>query len=182
MKDLSMHILDIAQNSIRAKASEITIGIDEKPESDEYIITIEDNGHGMDANELAKAIDPFYTSRTTRKVGLGLSLLKQNAENSGGHFSISSEKNKGTKLISVFGFSNIDRPVLGDIVGSLMILFSSSDEINFVYSHKTSSGEFTVNTSEITEMLDGVPIRNLEIRNFLIDYLSTNLKQIQISE
>lgn len=182
MKDLSMHILDIAQNSIRAKASEIIIGIDEKPETDEYIIAIEDNGCGMDDSELAKAIDPFYTSRTTRKVGLGLSLLKQNAENTGGRFSISSEKNIGTKLVAIFGFNNIDRPVLGDIVGSLMILFSSSEEINFVYTHKTSSGEFSVKTSEINEMLDGVPIHNREIRNFLIDYLSTNLKQIQISE
>ena len=182
MKDLSMHVLDIAQNSIRAKASEITIAIEENPQSDKYIITIEDNGCGMDANELSKAIDPFYTSRTTRKVGLGLSLFKQNAENSGGSFSISSQKNKGTKLTAVFGFSNIDRPVLGDITGTLLILFSSDDEINFTYSHKTDKGEFMVKTSEIKEMLDGVPINNPEIRSFLIDYLSTNLKQIQISE
>lgn len=182
MKDLSMHILDIAQNSIRANASEIFIGIEEKTETDEYIIKINDNGCGMDASELAKAIDPFYTSRTTRKVGLGLSLLKQNAENTGGSFSISSEKNRGTQLTAIFGFNNIDRPILGDIVGVLMILFSSSEKINFVYSHKTQIEEFSVNTSEINELLDGVPIRNTEIRNFLIDYLSANLKQIQISE
>ncbi|MDX9880887.1 MAG: sensor histidine kinase [Prolixibacteraceae bacterium] len=182
MKDLSMHILDIAQNSIRAKASQICIEIEEKPDADQFIIRIDDDGCGMDAEELAKAIDPFYTSRTTRKVGLGLSLLKQNTENTGGSFSIHSEKNKGTQLTAAFSFSHIDRPVLGDIVGTLMILFSSSGEINFEYRHKTPSGEFSVNTSEINEMLDGIPIRTPEVRKFLTDYLSANLEQVQISE
>ena len=182
MKDLSMHILDIVQNSIRAKASNILISIEEKPDADQFIIKIDDNGCGMGPEELSRAIDPFYTSRTTRKVGLGLSLLKQNAESAGGGFSIQSEKNKGTQLTAIFGFSHIDRPVLGDIVGTLMILFGTSDEINFIYRHQTPWGTFSVNTLEIKDMLDGVPIQTPEIRRFLSDYLSTNLKQIQISE
>ena len=99
MKDLSMHILDIAQNSIRAKASHIRIEIEEKPGAGQFIIKIDDNGCGMDREQLALAVDPFYTSRSTRKVGLGLSLLKQNAENTGGSFSIHSEKNKGHNLL-----------------------------------------------------------------------------------
>jgi hypothetical protein len=182
MKDLSMHILDIVQNSIRAKALNILIGIEEKPETDQFIIKIDDDGCGMGPEELSKAIDPFYTSRTTRKVGLGLPLLKQNAENPGGRFTIQSGINKGTRLTAVFGFTHIDRPVLGDIVGTLMILFGASENINFVFSYRTPHGTFSVNTSEIMEMLDGVPIHTPEIREFLTGYLSTNLKQIQISE
>ncbi len=182
MKDLSMHILDIAQNSIRAKASQICIEIEEIPDDDQFIIKIDDNGCGMNREQLARAVDPFYTSRSTRKVGLGLPLLKQNAETTGGSFSIHSEKNKGTQLAAIFGFSHIDRPILGDIVGTLMILFSASAEINFVYRHKTPFGEFSVKTSEINEMLEGVPIHTPEVRKFLTDYVSSNLKQIQISE
>jgi len=177
-----MHILDIARNSVRAGATEIFIGIEEKPGTNEYIIRIDDNGCGMDAGELAKATDPFYTSRTTRKVGLGLPLLKQNAESTGGRFTISSEKNKGTKVTAVFGFNHVDRPILGDITGTLMILFLSSEKINFIYRHETPLGRFNVTTSEIKKILDGVPMYDPKIRNFLTDYLSMNLKQIQISE
>ena len=182
MKDLSMHILDIAQNSIRAKATEILIEVEEKPGDGQLVIRVNDNGCGMDAETLSRAIDPFYTTRTTRKVGLGLSLLKQNAENAGGSFSIRSEKGKGTQLTAMFGFSHIDRPALGDIVGTLMILFSASGEIDFSYRHATPMGEFSVKTSEIKKMLDGLPMETPEVRNFLIDYLSGNLEQIQISE
>lgn len=177
-----MHILDIAQNSIRAKASLIEISIEEQPDVDVYQIQINDNGCGMSPEILEKAIEPFYTSRKTRKVGLGLSLLKQNAELAGGQFHIASEVGKGTRLTVSFQFSHFDRPVLGDIVGVLLILFSDSEHINFVYSHKTSCGIFTVQTDEIQQMLDGVPISSPEVREFLTDYLSGNLKQIQISE
>lgn len=182
MKDLSMHILDIVQNSIRAKARNISIMVHEKPEDDQYIITIEDDGYGMDKEELAKAIEPFYTSRTTRKVGLGLSLLKQNTEATNGSFKICSEKNKGTWLTATFGFKHFDRPILGDITGTMLILFTSSEEINFKYTHITPKGEFTINTSEVKRILDGIPITTPEIRDFLKDYLSEYLKLVQISE
>lgn len=182
MKDLSMHILDIVQNSVRAKASNIFIEITEKPETDKYIISIEDNGCGMNKTEMQQACDPFYTSRTTRKVGLGLSLLKQNAENTNGSFHISSEKNKGTKLKAVFRYSHIDRPILGDITYTLVNLFISTEEINFTYTHKTTNGKFEIKTSEIKKMLDGVPMRTPNVRHFLTEYLSSNLKEIQISE
>ncbi len=182
MKELSMHILDIAQNSIRAKASLIEISIEEQPDNDLYIISIKDNGRGMSPEVLEKAIDPFFTSRTTRKVGLGLSLLKQNAELTGGSFTITSEEGKGTSLVAIFHYSHFDRPILGDIVGTLLILFAESERINFVYSHRAKEGEFIVRTEEILQELDGVPISSPEVRAFLIDYLSDNLKQIQISE
>lgn len=177
-----MHILDICQNSIRANAKDIWIDIEENPNTDQYLIRITDNGCGMSKEKLEQATDPFYTSRTTRKVGLGLPLLKQNTENAGGSFSIQSETGQGTRIEATFGFHHIDRPVLGDITGSLLVLFTSSEEISFHYSHTTPEGNFTVHSSEIREMLGEVPISHPDVRSFLTNYLSDNLNQIQISE
>ena len=182
MKDLSLHILDIVQNSIRAKASTIGIEITERPENDQLIITITDKGCGMNKEQLSRAIDPFYTSRTTRKVGLGLSLLKQNAEMTGGSFHIESEEQKGTKVTAVFGLKHIDRPVMGDLTGTLLILLCAPDTPDYVFKHQTPSGEFELNSMDIKQTLDGVPITHPDIRNFLKEMIQENLEQIQISE
>ncbi|MFY9153011.1 MAG: ATP-binding protein [Prolixibacteraceae bacterium] len=182
MKDLSLHILDIVQNSIRAKARLIRIEIIEKPVSDQLIITITDDGSGMNDEQLKRAADPFYTSRKTRKVGLGLSLLRQNAESTGGTFEIESALGKGTKVIATFGLSHLDRPVLGDLTGTLLILISSPGESDFVFRHQTPSGEFALDTREIKLTLDGVQLSHPEIRVFLKELVQENLEQIQISE
>lgn len=182
MKDLSLHILDIVQNSIRAKARLIRIEIIEKPDSDQMIIAISDDGLGMNDEQLKLATDPFYTSRTTRKVGLGLSLFRQNAESTGGTFEIESALGKGTKVTSVFGLSHLDRPVMGDLTGTLLILISSPGDSDYVFRHQTTSGEFTLDTREIKQTLGSTPITHPEIRNFLKEMIQENLEQIQISE
>ena len=182
MKDLSLHILDIVQNSIRAKATLIGIEIAEQPDENQLIITITDDGTGMSPEQLQQAIDPFFTSRTTRKVGLGLSLFKQNAEMTGGNFKIESELGKGTKVTAIFGLNHLDRPIMGDLVGTLLILICSSEEINYVFKHQTPSGVFKLDTREVRQMLENVPISNPEVRLFLKELLQENLEQIQISE
>ena len=182
MKDLSLHILDIVQNSIRAKAKLVEISIAELPEKDQLVISIIDDGVGMNAEQLQRAIDPFYTSRTTRKVGLGLSLLKQNAEQAGGAFCIESAPGKGTKVTAVFGFRHIDRPIMGDLVGCLLILICSRDQVRYILEYKTPSGEYVLDTREIREALDDVPIDNPEVRAFLKEMIEGNLEQIHISE
>lgn len=182
MKDLSLHILDIVQNSIRAKATLIGIEIDEQPDENRLIITITDDGTGMSPEQLKRAIDPFFTSRTTRKVGLGLSLFKQNAEMTGGSFSIESELGIGTKVTAIFGLNHLDRPIMGDLVGTLLILICSSEEINYVFKHQTTSGGFELDTREVRQTLENVPISNPEVRLFLKEMLQENLEQIQISE
>lgn len=182
MKDLSLHILDIVQNSIRAKATLISIEIAEKPDDDQYVITITDNGTGMSKEKLQYAFDPFYTSRATRKVGLGLSLFKQNAEMTGGSFSIESELGKGTKVTAIMGMNHLDRPILGDLVGTLLILFCSSGIVNYVFKHQTPSGFFELDSRNVKQALDNVPINNPDIRKFLKEMLEENLEQIQISE
>ena len=182
MKDLSLHILDIAQNSIRAKAKLIDIEISEQPDHNQLIIAISDDGTGMGKEQLTSAIDPFYTSRTTRKVGLGLSLFKQNAEMTGGSFSIESELGKGTKVTAIFAIDHLDRPIMGDLVGALLILFCSSGNVNYVFKHQTPSGFFELDTRNVRQALDNVSINNPDIRKFLKEMLEENLEQIQISE
>lgn len=182
MKDLSLHILDIVQNSIRAKASLIEIEVDEVPRKDQFTISITDNGNGMSAEELKRAVDPFYTSRTTRKVGLGLSLFKQNAEQAGGSFHIESTPGIGTKVTAMFGFSHFDRPIMGDLVGCLLILICSPDNVNYIFRHKTTSGEYVLDTREIKETLGEVPIDHPDVRAFLKEMIAENLEQIHISE
>jgi len=182
MKDLSLHILDIVQNSIRANAKLIGIEIAELPKENQLIITIADDGAGMNPEQLQRAIDPFYTSRTTRKVGLGLSLLKQNAEMTNGTFNIESELEKGTKVTAKFGLNHLDRPIMGDLVGTLLLLICSSGEEDYVFKHQTPSGEFKLDTRELKQMLDNVPFSHHEVRSFLKEMLEENLEQIQISE
>jgi hypothetical protein len=182
MKDLSLHILDIVQNSIRAKAKLIGIDINENHVDNQLIIAISDDGCGMSPEQVKMAIDPFYTSRTTRKVGLGLSLFKQNAEMTGGSFELKSELGKGTKVTAVFGLNHIDRPVMGDLVGTLLLLICTSEEVNYVIKHETPFGEFELDTREVRQTLEDVPIRHPEVRIFLQEMLQGNLEQIQISE
>ena len=182
MKDLSLHILDIVQNSIRAKAKLIGIEITELRKDNQLIISITDDGSGMNPEQLQRAIDPFYTSRTTRKVGLGLSLFKQNAEMTGGTFNLESEFGKGTKVTATFGLNHLDRPVMGDLVGTLLLLICSSGETDYVFKHQTPSGEFKLDTRELKQTLENVSINHPEVRSFLKEMLQENLEQIQISE
>ena len=182
MKDLSLHILDIVQNSIRAKATLVEIDITEQPDENKLTIRITDNGTGMSPEEVPKAIDPFYTSRTTRKVGLGLSLFKQNAEQADGSFSIESELAKGTCVTASFGLNHLDRPVMGDLTGVLLLLICAPDAVDYVFKHQTPVGEFVLDTRELKQMLENVPINHPDVRNFLKEMIEGNLEQIQISE
>ena len=115
MRTISDHILDIIQNSLGAGATLIEIIVEEDKKRDICSLIIRDNGKGMDRETLKQAVNPFFTSRETRKVGLGLSLFKHNAENANGSFEIKSRVNKGTEIIAVFQLSNIDKPPMGDI-------------------------------------------------------------------
>ena len=182
MKELSLHILDIVQNSIRANANLIRIEIDEKVDENELVITITDNGTGMNQATLEQASDPFYTSRTTRKVGLGLSLFKQNAEMTGGSLKIDSKSGSGTSVKTIFGLNHPDRPILGDLTGTLILLICSPEEINYVFKHHTPHGMYEFDTQEFRQTLENVPLTHPDVRAFLREMLLGNLEQIQISE
>ena len=179
MDELSLHILDIVQNSIRAKATMIKISIKEDLNKDIYSINIEDNGHGMSPELLEKVCDPFFTTRTTRKVGMGISLLKQAAEHCNGSFSIRSEEKNGCQLEAIFQHSNIDRPVLGDISGTLPLIFAANPDIRFIYEHETNLSIFELDTNEIKQEIGNIPLSAAEVVAALEELIKENLKLIE---
>ena len=136
MEDLSLHILDIVENSIAAGAKKIEIKIIEDKKKDLLTIEITDDGKGMDEKTLNKVLDPFYTTRNTRKVGLGLPLLAQSAEESGGTVKIESEPGKKTTVKATFGYSHIDCKPLGDVGETLKVLIAGNPDINFIFEYQ----------------------------------------------
>ncbi len=136
MEDLSLHILDIVENSIRALARRVKIRIEENIEKDCLTVEIEDNGQGMDEETVKKALDPFFTTKATRRVGLGLPLLDQTARETGGKLEISSEVGKKTRIRATFQYSHPDRKPLGDIKETLLVLAAGYPEVDFVYEYK----------------------------------------------
>ena len=179
MQDFSLHILDIAENSINAGASEIIIFIEENLGKNLLKITIEDNGKGIKKELLRKVRDPFYTTRTTRKVGLGLPLLEQAAQMSGGNLTIKSSEGKGTTITATFIYDHIDRKPLGDINQTLITLIGGHPEIDFVYYHKKNDKGLSFDTKDIKKELDGISINNVDILNFIKHKIAAGLKMIK---
>jgi signal transduction histidine kinase len=149
VEDISLHILDIVENSIVAKAKRIEIRVIEDIEENLFIVEIEDDGEGMDEATVQKVLDPFFTTRTTRKVGLGLPMLAQSAKESGGNIEISSQVGKGAKVKATFQYNHPDRRPLGDMKATLMTLISSHPEIDFVYEYKKGEEVLRLDTRDI---------------------------------
>jgi len=181
MKTLALNILDIVQNSIRASAGLIGISVMESAERDRYVIEISDNGTGIPAGLLDNVTDPFVTTRTRRRFGLGLSLLKFHAEMTGGKLEIRSGAGKGTRVTAGFSFSHIDRQPMGDIAGVLMILAASNPGIDFTYSHQTDSGEYIFSTREVKEYLGEENLNDRALLADLKEMIGENLHNIGAS-
>lgn len=177
MTDLSMHILDIAENSINAGAKNIGIKINEDEKNNLLTIEITDDGKGMTKEETEAIQNPFVTSRTTRKVGLGIPLLKESAEIAGGRIEIESEKGKGTKVKAYFEYNHIDRRPLGNMAETLIsiILFSGDTEIK--YSHIKNGNEFEFNTGEIKSQLGAEKLNDVLILNQLKKILTEKISE-----
>ncbi len=178
MRELSLHILDIAQNSIKAEAECLRIVVIEDLASDKLTIKIKDDGTGMDSETVSRVIDPFYTTRTTRKVGLGIPLFKTSAEQCDGYFEIKSHLGGGTEIIAVFKHSHIDRVPLGNMPDTIVTIINACDHIDLVYTHTYNGLTFTLNTREIKKLLDGVPISNLDVIKWLREYINEGLNEI----
>lgn len=157
MKELSLNILDIAQNSIKAEATLVQIILDETATG--LILTIKDNGYGMSREFLSTVTDPFSTTRTTRKVGLGLPLLKLAAEQTGGSLKIESRSkaehplNHGTELCATFNKDHVDFTPLGDIISTVTLLIMGSADIDFYFSHTLPNGEVELDTRQMRDIL-----------------------------
>jgi hypothetical protein len=181
MKELSLNILDIVQNSIRAKASEISIEINESAVKDTYQIVIRDNGTGIPPEILEKVTDPFITTRTRRRMGLGLSLLKYHAELTGGSLTILSKTGKGTEVRADFSYKHIDRQPLGDIIGVLKILIAGNQEIDFIYHHITEKGEYRFSSRETMDFLETDTLNDGNLLQEIGRMIGENLKEIEAS-
>ena len=180
MKELSLHILDIAMNSVRAECSTLEIQIFENTKSDLLKILVKDNGFGMSEEMVKSVLDPFTTTRTTRKVGLGIPLFKANAENCNGDFTIESELNVGTEVIATFQLSNIDRPVLGNITSVVLMLITSHPNIEIIFSYNKDGNEFRITTSDIKSELGEISVQDSEVRKLLSDIISSELEVLEI--
>lgn len=178
MKELSLHILDLVENSINAEAKHITIFIFEDILNNLLTISIEDDGKGMEASLLSVVDDPFITTRKTRNVGLGLSLMKSAALRCDGNLNIASEKGKGTKVVITFKHNHIDRAPLGNMGSTMAALISREEQIDYIYTHKINDSIFVLNTKEIKEILGEVEINSPEIILWLQDYINENIKSL----
>ena len=183
MKELSLNILDIAQNSISAGSSEIEISLCED-ENSLLTLVIRDNGCGMSPEILRNVTNPFYTTRTTRKVGLGIPLLKLAAEQSGGSLSIESTtraddpENCGTCITATFYTNSIDFTPIGDIVSTICVIIQGHPEIDYVFKHVTPKFEVLLDTKELRAVLgEGISLGESEIINWISDYLSQQYNQ-----
>ena len=175
MEELAMHILDIVYNSIRAKATLIKIFIEVSIKNNIIKIIIEDNGCGMDIETLNKVADPFYTTRKTRKVGLGISLLKQTALMADGDFKIESKVNEGTKVSVSFKKDNIDTPMMGDLSETFVCILNADEMIDYEFKYIDDNHEFELKTSDLKNILDGVPISEPSVLLFIKDYIKKGI-------
>ena len=178
MKELSLHILDIVQNSLGAKAMLIKIDLVEDLKKDLLLISIDDNGVGMDESVAKSVLDPFYTTRTTRKVGLGLPLLAQAAKGCGGDIDIQTKKGKGTIIKASFGLSHIDRAPIGSMSDTMVTLIALNPEVDFVYRHCIADKEFILDTRIIKNTLQEVPINYPSVLDWIKNYVEDGIKEL----
>lgn len=178
MPEISLHILDVAENSVRAGASLVKIEVLADTARNTLSITIADNGCGMSGEQLAKVSDPFFTTRSTRRVGLGIPFFKQAAEGTGGSFSIRSKEGAGTVTEAVFVLDSIDRMPLGDMTATIHTLVTCHEEMDFYYRYARDGREFTLDTREMKEILGNVPLSSPEVSGFLKEYLDENRREV----
>ncbi len=179
MRELALHLLDIAQNSVRAGAEQITIEIKENISENILLIKISDDGQGMDPERVEEVVDPFVTTRNTREVGLGLSLLKATAENCEGRLSIEAHPGEGTEVSAEFMYDHIDRPPLGSIAETLVSIIAVAPGLEVIYQHKKGQQKFSFTTSEVKKQLGEVDIREPKILNWLEEYIREQTAEVR---
>lgn len=175
MEDISSHIMDIVMNSVTAGANHIILAVEKDPRTLILSLTVSDDGSGMDAQMVEKVQDPFFSTKTGRKVGLGIPLLKGTAETTGGSFSLTSEKGVGTSIRATFDTRHPDLPPLGNIRDTFFVLVVSHPEIDFDLRYSVDGKDLLLNTAEWRKELDGVPLNHPEVIGFLSKYLDEHL-------
>lgn len=178
MREISLHILDIVENSIEAGATAIDLYVEEDREADVLSVVVIDNGDGMDEAYARSIVDPFVTSRQTRRVGLGLPLIAATAERCAGGLSIESAKGKGTKVTVTFQLSHVDRPPLGDMKSTLLSIAVGRSDVGLHYKHRVDAETFELDTREVKSLLGEVPLSNPAVLRWLNEYLDQDIKEV----
>ena len=174
LPEISLNVLDVSENSTRAGATLVEIRVAASQADDTLTIVIADNGCGMTPEQVSRVTDPFFTTRTTRKVGLGIPCFKYAAESTGGSFRIESEPGKGTTVTAVFGLSHIDRMPLGDMNATIHNLIVYHPDTDFCYTYEYDGKSFTLDTREFREILGDIPLNSPEVSSYISDYLTEN--------
>jgi len=179
MRELSLHILDVVENSLQAGATRVELTIEEDLTADHLTVLVRDNGWGMSEEQLARIFDPFFTTRTTRHVGLGLPLFKAAAERCNGSLTIASELGSGTTLQATFQHSHIDRAPLGNLPAALMALVLSARECDLAYSHRLDGREFEFDTAQIRAELGDTPLTHPVVRKWLQEFITAGEAELK---
>lgn len=180
MLELAQNILDIAENSIRAGAELIVISVIEDSAKNLLTIEISDDGCGMKGEEINRALDPFYTTKDVRRVGLGLPLLTDATRMAKGQLDLQSEAGKGTKVTATFQLNHIDRQPLGNISSTLVSLIVANSDVDFIYDHWHNDRQFKLDTRVIRNEIGDIPIYHPEIVKYIRDVIEEGLNEIKI--
>ncbi|HHY92392.1 MAG TPA: ATP-binding protein [Firmicutes bacterium] len=178
MEELALTILDLAQNSLAAGATCLTITVEEDGAADRLTLTVTDNGRGMDPEFVRRVLDPFTTTRTTRRGGLGLALLAMTARQCEGDVSVASRKGAGTTVTATFRLRHWDRPPLGDLPATLVTILAGAPHLDLTYRHTVDGNTFTFSAHTVREELQDVPLNEPKVLVFLREYLEEALRNL----
>jgi hypothetical protein len=178
VRELSLHILDVVENGVTAGASCICIRVEESIAADLLRISVHDNGRGMPDAKIKRIEDPFVTTRTTRRVGLGLALLAAAARRCEGDITVRTAPARGTEVTATFRRSHIDRAPLGDLAATLAMLIMGNPQVDFVYAHRLDDKEFTFDTRDIKAELEGVDLSDPVVVAHLTESIRRSLKEL----
>lgn len=179
MKELSLHLLDIAQNSVSAGAKLVEITVEVEHSRDWMRLEVKDDGRGMDRDLLERVTDPFTTTRTTRSVGLGIPFFKEGAEGCEGTFELESTPGIGTRIAATYRISHIDRPPLGDMADTIYGLVCSSEGIDFVYTYRVDGETYSLDTREIKGILgDDIPLSTPAVAAWIRENLQQGITEL----
>jgi hypothetical protein len=178
MLELSLHILDIVENSTRAGAKRVNIDVTEDTGSDLLSLEIRDDGSGMSEDVLKKAMDPFFTTKTVRDVGLGLPMLAQAAEMTGGRFILESKSGEGTRVVAEFKLSHIDRQPMGNIASTIATLVAGNTDVDLIYRHRHNDREYIFDSKALKEEIGDLPIDNVNVLIFIRENVQEGLEEI----
>lgn len=178
MKELSLHILDVAENGISAGADLIRIEVIEKRRTNRLYLRIADNGRGIAPEQIDRVADPFYTSRITRRVGLGLSLLEAAARQCGGYMRIRSDSGEGTEVFAEFVHDHIDRAPVGDMAATMTSLIMGNPTVDFEYRHELDEDDMEIHTRDIREAFDGLSVSDPRVFRHLMEILRSGEERL----